>query len=446
MKRCTRGVIPLGLIVPRLSVSCLPVWCLIVSCLLVWGRDALAYPLDGYDETGIRRLEYSRLAHEGVVEGDRQPAGALLGMDKVELWLTDHPDLVIPQPDAEFTGEIVALLGDRADRYSLLILDLSDRDRPLYAEHRPLERQNVGSVGKIIAALGLYQALADVYPDSIDRRKEVLRDTTLTADAFSQTDHHTIRIFDVDSRELTRRPMQIGDQGSLWEYLDWMMSVSSNAAAGMVMRDALLLRHFGVDYPVSEATINEFFSTTPANDLTRLFQAAFWRPVERNGMDLEQIRQGSIFTAGGQRRISGGGLSYATPRALLQYLLLMEQGRLVDPWSSLEIKRLLYVTERRIRYASSPELARAAMYSKSGSLFSCQPEEGFVCLPYHGNVRNYMNSVNIIEHEIDGKRLYYFVVLISNVLRVNSAVTHQTIATDVHRLIKARHGVDPQAP
>ena len=407
--------------------------------------DVLAYPLDGYAETGIRRLEYSRLANAGEVEGNAQPAGAMLPMAQVQLGLAGRPEFEIPEPDPEFTRAVIELLGDQADRYSLLILDVTDPERPVYAEHRPDERQNVGSVGKIVSALGLYQTLADVYPDSIDRRKVVLRNTTITADAFSQTDHHAIRIFNVDTRELIRRPMQIGDRGSLWEYLDWMLSVSSNAAAGMVMRDTLLLRYFGTDYPVSEAEIQAFFSTTPASELTRLFQESFWQPIERNGMDLDRIRQGSIFTAGGQRRVSGGGLSYATARALLQYLLLMEQGRLVDEWSSLEIKRMLYVTEKRIRYASSPALSRAAVYSKSGSLYSCEPEEGFICYPYHGNVRNWMNSINVIEHEVDGKRLYYFVVLISNVLRVNSAVTHQTMGTDVHHLIRNRHGVDPQA-
>lgn len=407
--------------------------------------ESFAYPLDGYEETGIRRLEYSRLANLGEVEGNRQPPGALLSMDQVRLGLLDRPDMDIPQPDTEFTQAVANLLGEQADRYSLLILDLSNPDAPLYAEHRPNERQNVGSVGKVVSALGLYQALADVYPDSIDERIDVLRDSLVTADAFSQTDHHDIKMFDVDARELTKRPMQIGDQGSLWEQLDWMLSVSSNAAAGMVMREALLLRHFGAEYPVSEPEIAEFFSTTSQGELTHLFQETFWAPVERNGMSLEEIRQGSIFTAGGQRRVSGGGLSYATPRSLLQYLMLMEQGRLVDEWSSLEIKRMLYVTEKRIRYASAPELARAAVYSKSGSLFSCAPEEGFICYPYHGNVKNWMNSISVIEHEVDGQRLYYFVVLISNVLRVNSAVTHQTIGNEVHRLIRSRHGIDPQA-
>jgi hypothetical protein len=182
--------------------------------------ESFAYPLDGYEETGIRRLEYSRLANLGEVEGNRQPPGALLSMDQVRLGLLDRPDMDIPKPDAEFTQAVANLLGEQADRYSLLILDLSNPDAPLYAEHRPNERQNVGSVGKVVSALGLYQALADVYPDSIDERIDVLRDSLVTADAFSQTDHHDIKMFEVDTRELTKRPMQIGDQGSLWEQLD----------------------------------------------------------------------------------------------------------------------------------------------------------------------------------------------------------------------------------
>ena len=48
-----------------------------------------------------------------------------------------------------------------------------------------------------------------------------------------------------------------------------------------------------------------------------------------------------------------GTSSYATARELMRFLLKMEQGKLVDEWSSLELKRLLYITERRIRYGSS---------------------------------------------------------------------------------------------
>jgi len=208
----------------------------------------------------------------------------------------------------------------------------------------------------------------------------------------------------------------------------------------MVMRDAMLLRHFGTDYPVSEEQIHAFFEETPRGELTRLFQQTFWEPVTRNGLNLDQIRQGSFFTAQGKKNVAGGGNSYATARSLMRYLLKMEQGALVDEWSSRSLKRLLYMTERRIRYASSPALADSAVYFKSGSLYGCL--SGTSCGKYRGNRMNYMNSVAIVEQEVDGVKLHYIVIVISNVLRKNSAKDHQALGTEIHRLIKERHGID----
>ena len=82
----------------------------------------------------------------------------------------------------------------------------------------------------------------------------------MTADGFSQYDHHTVRMFNVETKGLTRRAIQVGDKATLWEYVDWMMSPSSNSAAGMVMREAMLLRQYGTAYPVPEAEIKRFFS------------------------------------------------------------------------------------------------------------------------------------------------------------------------------------------
>ena len=397
-----------------------------------------AYPLDGYEDTGIRRVEGARRANEGRALGGTQPPGALLTTEQVDLRLLDHAELPLPPADPGFTEQIKALLGEHGNAYGIAVLDLTDPDNPVYAEHRGGYRQNVGSVGKLLAALGLFQALADTWPDDLDKRTQILRDTVITADDFAHSDHHTVRFFDVEANTLTRRTLQDGDQGSLWEYLDWTLSVSSNSAAAMVMRDAMLLRHFGKDYPVSEEQIHAFFKETPRSELTRLFQQTFWEPVTRNGLDLDHIRQGSFFTAQGKKNVAGGGNSYATARSLMQYVLLMEEGRLVDDWSSRQLKRLLYMTERRIRYASAPELKDAAVYFKSGSLYKCQAEEGFSCGKYKGNVINYMNSVAIVEEEIDGVKLHYVVVVISNVLRKNSAVEHQALGTEIHRLIKER--------
>jgi hypothetical protein len=37
------------------------------------------------------------------------------------------------------------------------------------------------------------------------------------------------------------------------------------------------------------------------------------------------------------------------------------------------------------------------VFFKSGSLYSCKPEDGFVCEKYMGDVRNMMNSVAVVE-------------------------------------------------
>ena len=136
----------------------------------------------------------------------------------------------------------------------------------------------------------------------------------------------------------------------------------------------------------------------------------------------------------------GPGDSYGTARELMRYLLRMEEGKLVDEWSSREIKRLMYVTERRIRYASAPSLADAAVYFKSGSLYECTKEPGFGCGQYMGNVKNYMNSIAIIEYPAGERKLHYMVTLISNVLRKNSAAEHQALATRLQQLIVNSHG------
>jgi len=95
----------------------------------------------------------------------------------------------------------------------------------------------------------------------------------------------------------------------------------------------------------------------------------------------------------------------------------------------------MYITQRRIRYASSPALNDAALYFKSGSLYRCQAEEGYVCKKYMGNRDNLMNSVAIVESPAGEPRMYYMVALTSNVLKKNSAVEHQTFATRLHRLL-----------
>jgi hypothetical protein len=410
--------------------------------LLLGARAVLAYPLDGAAATGITRLEAYRLATAGKVAAIKLPPGALATSADMKLRLAETADFALPEPDPKWNAKLGSLLGDEADRYSVAILDLTDPGHPLYGEHRATSAQNPGSVGKLLVALALFQKLADLYPDDIEARRRVLRDSQVTADSFIQSDHHTVPFWTPGDSKVVKRRLAEGDAANLWTYLDWMCSSSSNAAASMVMKQLVLLAHFGTEYPVPAERARSFLGETPKKQLQEIFLEAITAPVARNGLDLEQLRQGSFFTRAGKNAIPGTS-SHATVRELMRYVVKMEQGRLVDAFSSMEIKKLLYMTDRRIRYASSPALSDAAVYFKSGSWFGCKPEPGFVCRQYQGNVRNLMNSVAIVEMPQRRPALDYIVVVMSNVLRKNSAVAHQTLATRIHRWMEAVHPPDP---
>jgi len=410
--------------------------------LLACAGAAGAYPIYGSEDTGIRRLEGARLAHEGEVTGRQKVAGAILPVEQVDLRLLGQRDLELPPPDEAFTAALRELLGEEADRYGLAVLDLSDPHAPRYGEHNGDAARNPGSVGKIAIGLAVFQAMADAWPGDTAERMRVLRETPVVADEFIVSDHHKVRFWDPASRTLARRPIEIGDRGSLFEYMDWMLSASSNAAAAMVLREAMLIKQFATQYPPAPERASAWFDETDRGALRDLLVATLMDPMTRNGLDLEGFRQGSFFTRTGKRKVPGTS-SVGTPREMMRFLLRMEQGRLVDEWSSRELKRLLYMTERRIRYASSPALHDAAVYFKSGSLYACEPEEGFTCRKYHGNKMNLMNSIAIVESPAGEPRLYYLVTLNSNVLRKNSAVDHQTLATRIHRLIEKRHAKAP---
>lgn len=403
-----------------------------------------AYPIDAFEETGIARLDGYRLAQQGKIAGNRLPPGARLPAAQIRLRLQDRPDFEIPAPDPDLTRRIVGLLGADAKRYSISVLDLSDPAAPRYAEHNGDAHRNPGSVGKLMVSLAMLQTLADVHPDDIEARRRVLKDSQVTADTFIRTDHHVVPFWHPEENRMRRRALREGDTANLWSYLDWMMSASSNAAASMVMQQVLLLRHFGADYPAGTGRMQAFLEQTPRKDLGDLWVDTMKSSATRNGLDPENLRQGNFFTHQGKRRAPGTN-SVATTNELIRYLVRMEQGRLVDPWSSLEIKRLMYMTQTRIRYAAAPVLRDAAVYFKSGSLYRCKAEEGFVCKKYQGNVENLMNSVAIVESPAGEPRLFYMVAITSDVLKRNSAVEHQTLATRLHALLRDLRSA-PAAP
>ena len=170
-----------------------------------------------------------------------------------------------------------------------------------------------------------------------------------------------------------------------------------------------------------------------------MFTNAMQSALRKNDLDPGKFRQGKFFTREGKRRVPVATNSVATARELLRFIMLMEEGRLVDPWSSLEMKKLLYLTDARIRYAASPALDDAAVYYKSGSLYGCKPEPGFECGKYRGNRINYLNSVAIVETDSEHGNLRYAVIVLSNVLRKDSSEQHKALAAKINELLQSLH-------
>jgi hypothetical protein len=242
-----------------------------------------------------------------------------------------------------------------------------------------------------------------------------------------------VPIYNDGDPAVVNRTLRLGDRFNLWEWLDHMLSQSSNAAGSTVWKQAMLMRRFGAGYPRPKAEQDAFIRDTPKPELSKLSLSVLDEPLAASGIDNSRLRLGTFFTRNASKAIPGSA-SYACPNELLRWLVKLEQGKIVDEWSSLEIKKLLYFVRPRYRYASSPALAKAAVFFKSGSLFECKPEPEFHCKQYMGNVTNLMNSVAVVE---SGEKRY-LVALMSNVLKVNSAVEHQTIASEIENLVLGR--------
>ena len=408
----------------------------IISCSVA--LSASAYPLEDFKRTGIQRLE-------GYFDSLQTPSGqsiivpgARLKPEQIKLRLEGR-SFPLPPADPLFSQQLRQLLGSRSESYSVAILDITDPDIPRYAAHNATRSFNPLSVGKAVVALALFQSLADIYPNDITGRERVLHDTQIVADEFILSDTHEVPFWHPSERSIEFRQLQPGDQANLWTFLDWMLSASSNAAANMVIKQVMLLNNFRDAYPPSPELQAKFFKDTPPARLGVLLHTSMRSAIEHNGLSPDTLMQGSFFTSEAKRRVPGVG-NTASCQEFLRFLLLLEQGRLVDTFSSNEMKRLLYITQARTRYASSPILSNAAVYFKSGSSFSCKPEAGFVCADFQGNIENRMNTLAIIEYPAATPRYVYLVSATSNVLREDSNEVNAELAERIHALIEQMHG------
>jgi len=409
--------------------TAVPLLFLITASTLVF-----AYPLDGLEYSGIRRLEGYQLA-QSAPGGAKLWPGQLLSTDDIRLGLTTYagPDFDALPEDAALAAFLAENLRQRDSSYGMVLVDFTDPEDIRWAGLRADQKQNPGSVGKLVCMVGLFHVLAEAFPDPADRAR-VLRESVSAAGPWVSNEIHKVPKWNEEQRVNRFSVIVPADEARLSEWLDHAISASANGAGSIIWREAMLIRAFGERYPVSADESRRFFAETPKAQLGAIARAVVTEPLEAAGIDTANLQQGSFWT-GSSKAMVPGTVSFATPRELARLLFRMEQGKLVDEWSSLEMKKYMYLTKRRYRYAYAPELGESAVYFKSGSLYSCRPEEGFRCDKYMGNDRNLMNSAAVVDGFGDDSP-HYIATLMSNVLKFNSAWDHSRIAAAVHETIR----------
>ena len=397
-----------------------------------------AYPIDGYSFSGIKRLLYLSWVLKGKTKGKAPIKGARKSIIEIQLNLVDRTDArgiekQLPEVDEQLQKALNPLFPRLHESYSIALLDMTEGREIRYASRKEKRGYQPGSVGKLAVVTALFYQLEQLYPHSFDERIQLMKSKKVRGGKWTVYDEHTIPIVDIEKMSLLKRRVKESDVFSLFEWTDYMMSVSNNGAASVVWREVILMKVFGDCYPfLTDLEAEEYFTTTNKTKLADIAITVISDALAKIGIEKDEWRLGSMFTRGARSFIPRKGGSIGTPEALMKFMVAMERGIIVDPNSSLEIKRLMYMTDRRIRYAANKSLAEAAVYFKSGSLYKCKPEAGYQCVKYKGNVSNFMNSVAIVEHP-DGRM--YMVALMSNVLKKNSNWDHNKLAAGIDKLI-----------
>lgn len=411
-------------------------WAILGLILISSFRDV--YPVDGYERTGIKRLKYLEMVRAGELKGPNNlPVGATKSLDEIRLNLVEVETLqarALFQTDASLQRDLDRLFPNLDESYSITLMDITPGRPARYAKRQENRQFQPGSVGKLAITVGFFHELSKLYPGSFTKRLALMRNRSVRAGQWGVRDEHTVPVFNPATGQLVKRQVMPNDVFTLYEWIDHMLSVSNNGAASIVWREAILMNVFGDKYPeLTEEEANAYFKETAKTVLMDKQLEVVNEPLRNLGIGPDEWRLGTMFTRGATGIIPGKGGSTGTPLGLMKFLVALERGIVIDYQSSLEIKRLMYMTDRRIRYAGNPALAEAAVYFKSGSLFSCDRNTMPNCGKYMGNVKNFMNSIAIIE-QADGTT--YLVALMTNVLRKNSNMDHNRLAGQIDALVR----------
>jgi hypothetical protein len=393
-----------------------------------------SYPLDGYENTGMQRLE-GYLFSLQTPSGQRTIVrGARLKQDSLIFTLRNLP-FSPPSPSSSFTREVIHALGSNPSRVAFSILDITNPEKPVLAAHNDTHHFIPASVGKIVVALAWFQRLKELYPKDIPQRIKLLKESIIEADELIIKDHHEVPFWNRDTGEVYNKLLDIGVRGNVFTYMDWMISASSNAAGTILMKELILLDKLGARYSGATPEVkNQVWESIPKGSRAATLSSIVTRSLVVNGLKPSLLYQVSPFTKTGKALIPARG-STATTRELLQYLTQLERALLVDSFSSAEIKKLMYSTQTRARLASNPELNDSAVYYKSGSNFKCN----YNCADNEGDVENLMNSIAVVEYPVENPKLVYLVALHSNIPRTNAVELHKEFGGAIQRLMKERH-------
>ena len=402
----------------------------IIAITLVAAIVTMAlYPIDGYERTGIKRLKRLEKTLDSTITEYYLKPGSFKKTEEINLWLCEDSTSTdaIMKVDEDFQNTMTRLFPRRSG-YAITVLDITDPKNMRYAEMNEESGFQPGSVGKLAVATAFFTQLAALCPDDFHVRTKLMREKVVKSGIWGVGDHHTVPIYDMEKDKLVKRQVIASDEFTLYEWVDHMLSVSNNGAASIVWREALLMKLFGDDYfDLTQEQADEYWKTADKKMLSEVATEIVNQPLRDLGITHDEWRLGSFFTNGPDRIARATGGSIGTPAGLMKWFIKLEQGQIVDEKSSLELKRLMYMTDRRIRYAYSSRLDDASVYFKSGSYYSGGSAK------YAGTKFNYMNSVIMVEHP-DGTN--YIVCLMSNILGKNSAGDHMYLASAIDKAIR----------
>src|SRR5690606_10705209 len=120
-------------------------------------------------------------------------------------------------------------------------------------------------------------------------RQDLLCTKAVRAGGWAMRDEHTVTIFNPQSLGVVRRTIRESDVFLLYEWLDYMMSVSNNGAAAVCWREAILMRVFGPAYPdLTEEQAEAYFTSTPKSELSDISLSVVNDPLRALGITTDE--------------------------------------------------------------------------------------------------------------------------------------------------------------